>query len=112
MVTEGVDGVRRSIVLVCVDAAQVDAYNACSEQDNPAGGAGLGLVLQKKADGVAGESGVLVGHVITGSVADLSGRIGLYDRVLKIDDVPVFLLLLLEARPLEQRHQSGHPAGG
>ena len=49
----------------------------------------MGLVLQKKADGVAGESGVLVGHVITGSVADLSGRIGLYDRVLQIDGVPV-----------------------
>ena len=89
MVTEGVDGVRRSVLLVCVDAAQVDAYNACSEEDNPAGGAGLGLVLQKKAHGVAGESGVLVGHVITGSVADLSGRIGLYDRVLQIDGVPV-----------------------
>ena len=78
MQTEGLDGVRRTVVLIKIVAPYFEAPG--NESTGVPDKIDLGVVLDKSHH---------VSLVKVGSAADVSGHLSLHDRVLEVDSVPL-----------------------
>jgi len=79
MLTEGLDGVRRTVVLIKIVAPYFEAPGADEGAGAPAK-LDLGVVLDKSHH---------VSLVKVGSAADVSGHLSLHDRLLEVDSIPL-----------------------